>query len=170
MMYYLIYKKKDDTFYSWTDSKELLKIFMKINKDKYCYIKTKSLLKPGMENYELQINDYQLDAYFQGQTNMNEDPLLLRMDEFGLLETSMYNSLYYLSTVLYELSSSIKYFKNNKDDKQMMRTVCSILSDTINETINDDEIVYSDIIDIIKFYKKIGINDIDTLNKNSHGY
>jgi len=162
-MYYLIYNKKNDRFYGWTDSKELLKIFIKINKNKYTYIKTKTLLEPEMSKYDLYINNYQLDAYFQGQTDYDRYPLILRSDEFGLLETSIYNSLFYLSLILDKFIPSIKYFRNDKDEKQMMRSSCIILNDRINETISDDEPIYSDIINILDYYEKIGIKEINNV-------
>lgn len=157
MKYYLIYRNKDDTFYAWTDSKELLELFMRMNSKKYHYIKTDTLLELGMEKYEIQVNDYQLDAFFQGQNGQDKYPLILRTDEFGLLETSMYNTLYYLNNMINGLSSYVKYFRENKTDRKMMESVCNIISSDINEVISDDEPVYGDIIKISKYYKEIGI-------------
>ena len=164
-MYYLIYKKKNDKFYGWTDSKELLKLFMKNNKKKYKYIKSKTLLSDDMEKYDIYINNYQLDAYFQGQTDVDRDPLILRMDEFGLLETSMYNSLFHLSLVIDNLLMLTKYFRNDKDEKHMMNLSYIMTNNNINELLSDDEPVYSDVINIIDYYENIGIKEIETVSK-----
>lgn len=165
MKYYVVYEKKNNKFYGWTDDKNIITVFMKLNGKAYYYNKFNKLMPEElMSRYDLLLENYRIDEFYKGQTDPNETPLVLRREDFSLLEASMINTMMFILRCVNELFDHISYIKIKKEDKKMMRILLSSLSSDLLESINDDhEPNYGEILNISKFYEKVGKLDIDAM-------
>lgn len=147
MKLYVVYRN-DMSFYGWTDDKLTMKQFKKFHGRSFKY---KIIHKEiDANDYNPVLDEYRIDAMFEGQV---ETPLLLRNIDFAMLESSMNQDLLFLSRCIDELISHISLFRMDKLDKKMMISILRLISQDSLEVASDDEPVYSDIINILEYYK-----------------
>ena len=151
MKFYLIYKKKNNKFYAWTDDDKTILQFMKYNDDNYYCIITDNLPDDSIEEHELY--DYYLEQYFLSSDD--HPPLILRTDEFALFETLLQESIMKLYHSSAFILLCVNSYRISNDEKRIMKyALCEVNSD-VTEVINDDEPVYEDVIDISTFYRHV---------------